>query len=65
VLKWYLLRDLVFSPCNVFADVGMSFATLVVMSGRTGKQHVPVHSGMSKILYVINKEDDDMESDNT
>lgn len=38
--------------CIVFVDVDMSFATLVVLNGRTRKQHVTAQSGTSVISYV-------------
>lgn len=47
------------SRCNGFADVDMSFAIRVELSGRTRKLRAPVQSGMSVILYVMNNEDDD------
>jgi hypothetical protein len=43
----------------LFPDVDISFATLVVLSGRRENQLVPVQSGMSVTLYVMSEEDND------
>jgi hypothetical protein len=43
----------------LFPDVDISFATLVVLSGRRENQIVPAQSGMSVTLYVMSEEDDD------
>ena len=43
-----------------FADVDMSFATLVGLSGVTRNKHVHVQSGMSETLYMINEEGNDL-----
>lgn len=43
-----------------FADVDLSFATLVGLNGVTRKQHVHVQSGMNGTLYVIIAEGNDL-----